>query len=408
MRFRSRGRVGWAVVIVVMLGSLGFGVAYATGTIAPSAANTYVGCVAPKSGALSIVGAASQCPKPDSVVMLSGPIDQTVSVNCAAGQSIQKAIDSAPTSLLLTVDIAGVCNEAVQSGSQDIDLVGTSSGAGIAAPSGEPALSIFGSGQAAISQLTLTASSSAQAAVFASSPAFVHLDNDKISGGQFGLLKEEASTVEVVDTTITGNVQAGIRIEDGHLDAGGKVTGLTIDEGGSGQQGVEVGDGATASIYGGLIEHATGQGLDLWNGGSAYLQSVDVEDNGFFGITTDGGKIGLASALVSGNGGGIAITGGTQITLDGSTVSNNGNEAIILAGASVGSLQGDTLSSTGGNVIHLHDASLVAFSGATTQIASSTGWQGIYCEPAPSDPLITGSSLSYTGSGGTTNCPTGT
>src|SRR5579863_8570887 len=79
---------------------VGVGVAYAAGVLAPGPDNTYVGCVAPKSGALSIVSSSSQCPKPDSVIALSGPIDRTVSVDCSIpGQSIQSAIDSAPTSL---------------------------------------------------------------------------------------------------------------------------------------------------------------------------------------------------------------------------------------------------------------------------------------------------------------------
>lgn len=409
MGFRGFHRIASVVVAAVVAVGLGLGVAYAIGTISPSSTNTYVGCVAPKTGALRIVSSPSQCLKTESVITLSGPLERTVSVNCGAGQSIQSAINSAPTSLRLIVDVSGVCHESVgiQGGqvaglaplhALNMQLVGVSPGAGITAPAGEPAIDVLGSVQLGIHKLTL---SGGNVGVQAGSPgAVVVVGGDTITGATIGVQVSEEADVSIIGTTITNSGQSAVEVESGHADIGG-----TID--GSGGNGIQVGGSGTADVFGAVIKHAAGTGVYLY-GGSAYLQSASVENNAT-GVRSDGGILSVLSGQVSANtGSGLDLLGGTRLTLDTEIVSNNGAEGIDLAGASVGSLHDDTVSGNVGDGIHLHDASVVSFEGGPNTQVSGNGY-GIFCEGSPSDPLITGSSFSSTSNtGGNNNCTSAT
>src|SRR5258708_7854850 len=132
------------VAIAAATVAAGAGVAYATGVIASGQTATIVGCAKNQNGQLRIVSRPSQCLTSERAVSFAapgpapGPV--SVAVDCAAGQTVQQAIDTADPTQPLRVTITGTCTESVALFRDNVTLQAAASGGGIAAPSegGDP------------------------------------------------------------------------------------------------------------------------------------------------------------------------------------------------------------------------------------------------------------------------------
>lgn len=410
-----RMRIGlvWALVGVLVVACLGAGVAYATGTIAPSAGGVYFGCVAQGSGILRIVASASNCHPNESSVSLSGaPSPQTLAINCAEGQTIPSDLSTPPDSVVLTIDIRGRCTQTVDITTENVRLVGVTPKAAIVSPGATQAqtVGIFGPASVTISHLDIVGGSTGVGVWGAG--ATVTLFDDTISNSTVGVLVATDSVVNIgatsktgPNTTITGTGSVGLRILAGRVDMGGAITGSHGD-------GVEVG-GLGALRLQGTVEHSGGVGVDAFTGGAAGLQGATILDNSQIGVAATGSEVEVSYSQIAGNGGpGVVVGTGGRLSLGQSAnVTMNAGDGVTVMGGSVASFSGftagDVISTNGGDGVSVHDASVANFPTAKAQITGNGQW-GIYCESSPADAMITGSPGTVSGNhAGQVSCPVG-
>ena len=385
---------GWVVAAVLAVAAAGMGVAAAAGTLSAGAGNSYVGCVAPKSGAVTIVSSASQCPKGDSVVMLAGAqVPQKVTVDCP-GQSIQAAIDAAPVNLPLTVTITGTCTQNVTIDRNDVTLqapIGPGPGAGITAKdSGKPVIEVGGTG--------------------------ITLNNLTLTGGSTGLRLDFGATVtSSTGLTITGSTGNGVGLSGADLD----MFYATISNAGS--SGVAASSGSVAVLNSVTITGSAHDGVFARDGSTVIIGGSNdpaaggpsvIDGNGIGVVAQGHATVSISTTQVEKNTGvaGLVSKDGSQLTVqDGSLIEDNSaGDGVIISGGSMATFQGtNTISGNEGNGVSVHDVSVVAFGEPDTNTITGNGGDGVFC--ASPEAMQTAAPGTITGNAGPDqdNCPTG-
>ena len=403
---------GSVAILTIALVAGGVSVAYAGGALSPGADNSYVGCVNNATKILRIVGDPSQCSSLGSVISLAGPQQpHTTSVNCAAGQSIQAALNAAPVNLPLTVNITGTCTEAVTIPRDEVNLVGASPGAGITAPNPNVSPLTVQATHVSISGLTVTGGwngiqtmagavlaagnihiSSAHVGVWVGDGSSATLFQATIDQSrQAGLVVASGASADTTNSTISGSAFNGITVQSAHLALfNTTVTGTgssSADKSHGGGIGVEVQTGGSLNADHSTVTNSTATGVHAWNGGTINFGHGTIQNNGGGGLLAqDGGVANVQATHVTGNSmvGLSAMEGGRLTVQDGTTIDNNQGDGVDITGNSMGSLEGpNVISHNSGNGIWINALGVAVFSyaGDSNQIIDNAGW-GLTCGTA--------------------------
>lgn len=333
----------------------------------------------------------------------SSPGPASVTVDCAAGQSVQQALDANASATSIDITIKGTCRESININRDDVSLNAFSSGDGLAtAASPQPVVAINGR-RVRINGLTITGGSGV--GVFGGQ---ANVDNVSISGGGNAISVGGAGNANVSNSTLTAANEVV------HAGQGGSVrlNNVTVRGSGAGSDAVVVQAGGTATAFGSDISGAR-HGVITSPGGSAEIDNTAIHDNTGSGLFAFGGSIsahggsvtGSAEAGVSAYAGGyvdltsgirvasnnigVATYGGRILIQNGVVIENNTGDGLQVSSASYAAVEGPaTIQNNTGNGVHISDNSVASFNSGD-QITGNTGW-GIFCDGAPSNPLIIG------------------
>lgn len=407
------------VAIALTTVCAGAGVAYATGVIASGHAATIVGCAKKQNGQLRIVTDASQCLTSETAVSFAapgpppGPV--AVSVDCAAGQTVQQAIDTADPAQPLTVTISGTCTESVEFFRDNVTLQAAASGGAIASPPGRggPALTVEGRN---VSLQSLALTGNGAPSLVTASGATVHTSDLHVMGG--GVNAGESSTLDLENVTIDNCQNAGLGAGAGatvFVD-GGSITGCGVKAStgatvflrngvsvtGARLVGADASTGGSIVVEGATLSNAGNWGALAEGGGNIVVEGPDsvVSGNGFAGVqAVDGGTATIGvQAHVSGNGiGAGASSGGHLVIREGAVVEHNTGAGVRLTGASTLSMDGQAvIQNNGGDGVSLSDTSVATFLEYT--VTGNTG-HGIHCDGPPSVAVFRGPPNGVRGNG---------
>jgi hypothetical protein len=351
----------------LVIAGTGAGVASAVSTVTAGPANVVIGCALNRNGDLRIVSRASQCRPTEHVVKLAGPqLPQTRQVNCNTGGNIQKAIDSAPVQLPLTVDITGTCTQAVQFSRDNVKLRAASPGAGITAPApGDSPLYLDGARHVVLDGLTLTGG---DRGVNAFNGASFTASGLHVSGGRWGVSLTGASSAQIDGLSVGQVAQAGIEVAGGAdvqvsnatigsgnfgvIAIGGhaELTGTTVTD--SGGSGVVAENGGSVQLTGTTVEHAGDSGLFAWNGGSIEARQGSLIQYNNGGVASHDGSVHLVDARVVHNAAsGVDIQFGRLITQGATIIEDNTGNGVGLSGNSAAEFGDQTGSSNLSGVV---------------------------------------------------------
>jgi hypothetical protein len=426
---RKLAWLGGAVAAAVVAGG---GSAYATGVIGGGSSGVIVGCAKNQNGDLRIVKDASQCRHGEHAVAFQAPLPspapQLVTVDCSAGQSVNKAIGDANPTEQLTITIKGTCTEAVFVGRDDVTLNANAPGDGIAAPAGaNVALSLNAAQRVNLNGLTL---SGGQWALLASNGSQFFGSKLHVSGASnTGIAIDLGASAQLFDTAVDGN-QNGIQVSDGGAIS---INGGTVSN--STDFGVST-DGGHLRMGGGVVvSHSGWNGIFSAHGGSAEINDTTVQTSGASGVLAyDGGAIHLfgSGVVVQSNGGpGVSASGGgavqiqngVQLTnnaqgganafntgaleVSGAVIKNNTGDGIDISLASSATVDTSTITGNSGHGIGILDTSVAQFGfpSGNNQITGNGGW-GVFCEGPPAVAMIRGAIGTVNGNAvGQVNCP---
>ncbi len=245
-----------------------------------------------------------------------------VTVNCAQGETIAKALTLGDERKPMLVVVQGVCSESVTVGRSDVTLRGDPLGSGVSGPDpGVATIAVTGS-RVAIDGLTVT-------------------------GGLYGIAAEGAEGLTVRNSTIENTGRTGVVYRYG---ASGLVDGCTIRS--NPRDGLVV-EAAHAAILNSTVTENARVGIVAYNGASARI-GIDAANtpggntislNGQNGVLVAfGSSAVIAMNQITGNG---TVPGGTlgrigvnlsQATADiagGNTISGHAGQGISARAASV-------------------------------------------------------------------------
>lgn len=350
---------------------------------------------------------------------------QFLTVDCGAGQSVNKALDGAGPTEPVTITIKGICNEAVFIGRDDVTLKANAPGDGIAAPAGaSSALSLNGAQRVTLNQLTLTGGTWT---LLASNGSGFYGDGLKISGatntsvaidlgtsGQLhnptvdnsnqGVNVSAGGSLSIDGGTVSNSATFGVSTDGGHLRLGGGLVishsssygvfathGGTVEAGDttvetSGQSGVLAYNGSAIHLFGNgvLVDHNSGQGVEANGSAAVQIQNgVRITNNALAGVSASGdSSLQIGGATITGtNGQGVALSLGSTAEIDGTTITGNSADGVYVA-----------------------DTSVVQFDGSNT-ITGNGGW-GVTCQGTPAVAMMHGQPGTVSGNTiGRVNCP---
>jgi len=426
-----RTAVGCAALLLI-----GGGVAYATGTIGPFVGpdGTISACVQKDSGDVRIVAPGHSCRARDEVSVKwnqhgiqgpkgdigpSGPPGASpgpanVSVDCAAGQSVQQALDANANATSVNITINGTCTESVN---VDRDNVSLSAGAagGLTSPmSGAPVIQVEGR-QVQIQGLAIAGGTGVsvnggwlQATDVNISGGSAAVTVDGGGGGNASVFNSSLSgTQNVVDAGPGGAVQLGgdnVQGSSGGFDisvsAGGTVSvGQSTISGG--RDGVIANPGGSAQLFNTTVSDTAENGLFAF-GGSIVDSGGSITGSGGAGVSTyAGGYADLSSGVrIANDNIGVSTYGGRILLQAGVVIENNTGDGVQVSSSSSVAAEGPvTIQNNSGNGVHIQDNSVASF-GSGDQITGNGGL-GIFCDSSPANPLIVGPPAP---AGVTTNC----
>jgi len=190
-------------------------------------------------------------------------ITSSVTVNCAAGQSVQAAVDANPSPI--DISISGICIEAVMIRDKDVSLRGTTKPSldGIRSPSRmQPALTMRGPVIGAITGLSF-------------------------SGNPGTGVSIRGANVTITDSLFDNNMSSGIQVVDGGL-----VTGIGLG-----------------------FTNNTGRAINV-SDAQLFCTACDVTGASWAVLARRGAVVSLMDSLVSGGRGLSVADGGTRADLD--------------------------------------------------------------------------------------------
>ena len=353
----------------------------------------------------------------------TSPGPAAVTVDCAAGQSIQQALNANAAATSLQITVNGTCTESVGVGSDNVTLQAGSAGGGIQAPSANACdLCLNGVRHVFVQGLTLSGGSAglnaydamvqaqnvhitgAGAGVNANGGAVISLTNVSIDACQNGINARGSASVSVNGGSVS-NCQTGVSAgEGGNVTLGGG-----IDVTNSGTMGVVAEYGGTIAINGATVENAGNTDVFAF-GGSVVISGSGTLITGstFAGVNaSDGGQAAVEQgARVSGNNVGVAAAAGGHLLIqDGGIVESNSGAGVSLRGASSLRMRGQpVVQDNTGDGIHLSDTSVAELD--ASDVVTGNGAWGIFCDGPPSVAVIRGDPGTVTGNAsGQIACP---
>jgi len=422
--------IAGAAVAAVAVG--GGAAAYATGVIGGGSSGVIVGCAQKETGDLRIVAQGSQCKRSERVVAFQAPIPppapQFLTVDCGAGQSVDKALGGADPTEPVTITIKGTCNEAVFIGRDDVTLNANAPGDGITAPSGaNSALSLNGAQRVTLNQLTLTGgtwtllasngsgfygdglhvSGGTDTGVAIDLGASGQLHDSAVDGSHQGVNVSAGGALSIDGGTVSNSATFGVSAGGGHVRLGG---GLVISNSGwngifavhggsvevgdttvetSGQSAVFAYDGGAIHLYGNgvLVDHNSGQGVSALGSSAVQIQDgVRITNNGQVGVSA---------------------SGDSSLQIQNATIANNGGQGVVLSIASTAEIDGSTITGNAGDGVWVGDTSVVQFSYGGNGNNTITGnFFGVTCQGAPAVAMMHGMPGTVSGNTyGQVNCP---
>ena len=122
-----------------------------------------------------------------------------------------------------------------------------------------------------------------------------------------------------------------------------------------------------ASFDGDVVQHNSGQGVNVANGSTAYGFNIQVNNNGLFGINIVGGSLFFGDDVSIQNNGnfGVRVVGHSTLRLFAGTITGNAGSGVTVRGASEANIQSVegpiNISNNGGNGVQIHDLSFAVF-----------------------------------------------
>jgi hypothetical protein len=393
----------WMTLVGCAVAAGGGGVAYATGAIGGSP-DAIVGCAKNVNGQLRIVNDASECLTSEHAVAFAAPQapsgPQSVLVDCAAGQTVQQALEDTMSASSVDIAIKGTCTEAVHIGRDDVSLHGVSPGDGLQAPSPNATvlqlgpvrrinlfqLSISGgmnglsAGPGATfnaNNLTVTGSSNIGVLVANASAGF--LNNSTIDGAGDGIAASSAGAIAVNGGTIKNCRDNAVHASNGgHVQLGG---GVVVTD--TGFHGVVAQTGGSVEVQQATVQNSAGTGVFAFQGGSVHVrQDAVIKNNRFGGVGANAGSAEV-DGYVTGNGGcGVCGYNGGHLTVqDGARIDANHGDGIQAGVGSTVAVQRAAVTNNEYAGIHLQGTSSAGFDPNNT-ITGNGSW-GILCDGPP-------------------------
>src|SRR5690349_15247119 len=243
--------------------------------------------------------------------------DRTATVDCAAGDTIARALTRGDDRKSLTILISGTCSENVVINRSDIKLAAAAPGATISGP--DPT----------VDTIRVTGSR-------------VTIDGITVTGGRNGVTADGAAGLIVQNAVVKGTGRSGINYSHG---ASGIVDSVTVT--GNARDGVAV-DAAQGTVINSQIGQNARMGVGVFNGGTARI-GIDNFNNA-------GGNVISANAA---NGvhivfGSTALVAANQIMGNGTNPSLGfGGNGVNIISASADLIGGNTISGNTGAGINL-------------------------------------------------------
>lgn len=250
-------------------------------------------------------------------------------VDCAKGQSVQRAIDKAPGSSPLVVIIDGTCTENVRIFRDRVELRGHADGGRIVGSNQDETLFIKGASNISIVSLTITGDNTG-VNTHASDVAILNSSID--DNALRGIEAEDNSYVMVEDSSISDNGELGIELTQSVLDLSGFVA---IRNNGS--EGITAKQTSAVDVEG---------------------SPVTVEDNGDAGIRLAGNSnLSAGGLLVTGNAGpGLSVESGSSADIGESTISSTAGDGLLLTLQALAEISESEIS---GGVTLLRDSGII-------------------------------------------------
>lgn len=248
--------------------------------------------------------------------------DRTVTVDCAAGDTIAKALTRGDDRKSLTILISGTCSENIVINRSDVKLAGAASGA-----------TVIGL-DATLDTIRVTGSR-------------VTIDGITVTGGRDGILADGAPGLIVQNALVQGTGRTGIVYGHG---ASGIVDGVTVAA--NARDGIAI-DSASAVVINSVVTQNTRHGIGVFNSSSGRigLDNLNVpggntvSGNGANGINVNfGSGVLIAMNTITGNGtitapgnpqNGISINSASADLIGGNTISGNTGQGISLRASSI-------------------------------------------------------------------------
>lgn len=331
----------------------------------------------------------------------SSPGPANVTVDCAAGQSVQQALNNNANATSLDITIKGTCTESVNIFRDRVSLHVASSGDGLAAPaSNANVLTIAGGRYIQLAGLTLTGGGTALSInggafvnasglsisgvtnqdVAAGGGSSLFLNNATIDGGNEGVSAQAGGSVSVNGGTIA-NVQSFAV----HAHESGSVTldgGVVVSN--DGFQAVVAQDGGSVLLRRATVQGSAGTGVFAFQGGSVFVtRDALVQNNHQCGVIANAGAAEVDGHVTGNYGCGVGGYGGGQLTIqDGALIDANNGDGVQAGVGSTVVIQGVTIANNTGNGVHLTGTSSAAFN--QTNTITGNGQWGIFCDGPPS------------------------
>lgn len=295
--------------------------------------------------------------------------DRTVTVDCASGETVTRALTRGDDRKSLTILINGTCSENVVINRSDVKLAAAAPGATLVGPDG------------ALDVIRVTGSR-------------VTIDGIAVTGGRNGITADSAAGLIVQNALVQGTGRSGIVYAHG---ASGTVDSVMVR--GNARDGIAV-DAASAAIINSQVTQNTRHGVGVFTNGSArigldYLGNAGgntISANGFAGIQIVFGSTALiALNQITGNGTsadpiairiGINLASASADIIGGNTISGNLGTGVNLVRSSA--IFGDpqfgfsTANTVSGNGTPAAQGGVVGFLGSSLTIrdAAITGNTG--------------------------------
>jgi parallel beta-helix repeat protein len=284
------------------------------------------GCYKKVSGQLRVVDDHSQCSASEFPILLYGePISSHAVVFCDQGQSIQEAVDRAPSPA--SIEVHGTCNEAIEIQKDRINIY-TNSGATIIPPPEGAAFTVRNADNVEIAGFNIT-------------------------GGKGGVGILNGSTARVSNNMITGSTHIGITLSDNsHADL------WQNQVMGSLNLGDAIINGSVAALDGNTITGSSDIGIFISEKSQAHLYHNEVMRSGA---------------------GGIWIRGSSQASISQNTITGNTDDGIsVVMGSSANVMSNNVITENGNHGIKVQTNGTLEFFG-TNEIGLN-GVYGISCE----------------------------